>query len=314
MNDLLAQLFTAATLAVILAKVTPILLAALGGALTQQANVLNIGLEGMMLLGAFASISVGITTGNSFIGLVAGVLAAALLALIFAIIVLHFHADEIVVGIGVNLLAVGLTVFLLVTLYGNAGVTPPDKTITLPKISLGPLAEIPVLGPTLNDQTVLVWLAFAAVPLCSFLLYRTRFGVHLRAAGEDQAAAQAAGVRVLRVKFMSVLLSGVFCGLAGSQLAMATIGAFSADMTAGRGFIAVAALTFGLARPVRTMVAATIFGAADALSDLLGIAGINSNIALMMPYIITIVALVFSGLRIRSLLRGNAQSQKMRPS
>jgi len=297
--DLLDQIFTAATLAVVLAKVAPLLLAALGGAFTQQGNILNIGLEGMMLICAFTAIAVGSTAGSALVGVGAAMAAGTLLALVYAAATLWLRADFIVVGIGVNLLAAGLSIFLLQVIYGNPGVTPPTANIRLPRVGIGPLAEIPVIGPALNNQTAIVWIALLCVPLASLVLYRTRFGVHLRAVGEDEAAAEAAGIGVRRVKFGSILISGLLCGLAGAQLAMATLGSFTANMTAGRGFIAVAALTFGLARPVRTMVAAFIFGAADAIADLMGIAGINSNLALMTPYIITIVALVLVGLRFR---------------
>lgn len=301
--DLLQQIFTAATLGVVLAKVAPILLAALGGAFTQQGNTLNIGLEGMMLLGAFGAVAVGSATGSPLVGVLAAVGSALLLALVFGVVVLYLQADEIVVGIGINLLAAGLTVFLLEVVYGSSGVTPAGVSSPLPRVPIGPLAEISVLGPALDRQTPLVWVAFLAVPVCALLIYRTRFGVHLRAVGEEESAAVAAGIDVRRVKLTSVLLSGLLCGLAGAQLAMATLGVFTQNMTSGRGFIAVAALTFGLARPVRTMVAATIFGAADAVADQLSIAGINSNLALMTPYVITIVALTLTGLRVHRALR-----------
>lgn len=302
MSNVLGHILTAATLAVILMKVAPILLAAIGGAVTQQGNILNIGLEGMMLIGAFSSIAVGSWVGNAFVGVVAAVVSALLLALLYAVATLNLKADFIVVGIGVNLLAAGLSVFLLQVLYGNPGVTPPESSINLPRIPLGPLAHIPVIGPAVDGQTPLVWLAFICVPLYSYLLYRTRFGVHLRAVGEDEGAAEAAGISIRRMKFWSILISGALCGLGGAQLAMATLGSFTAGMTSGRGFIAVAALTFGLAKPVRTMVAAFIFGAADAIADQLGVAGVNSNLALMTPYIITIVALVLAGVRLRGVL------------
>jgi simple sugar transport system permease protein len=293
------QIFTATTLAVILIKVAPLLLSAIGGAITQQGNILNIGLEGMMLIGAFAAVAVGSKVHNSAVGTLAAVGAALVLALIYAVATLPLKADFIVVGIGINLLAAGLTVFLLQVIYGNPGVTPPEASATLPGIPLGPIAHIPVIGPALTNQTALMWLALASVPVYSYFLYRTPWGVHLRAVGEDEAAADAAGIHVTRAKFVSVLLSGILCGLAGAQLAMATLGSFTAGMTSGRGFIAVAALTFGLAKPVRTMVAAFIFGAADAVADQLGVAGVNSNLALMTPYVITILALVLAGVRVR---------------
>ena len=302
MNDVLGNILTASTLAIVLMKVAPILLAAIGGAVTQQGNILNIGLEGMMLIGAFTAISVGSAAGSALVGVVAAMVAAILLALLYALATLFFRADFIVVGIGVNLLAAGLSVFLLQVVYGNPGVTPPSATITLPRIPLGPIGNIPVLGEAINNQTPLVWLAFLCVPLYSVLLYRTRFGVHLRAVGEDEGAAEAAGISIRRMKFVSILISGALCGLGGAQLAMATLGTFTAGMTSGRGFIAVAALTFGLAKPVRTMVAAFIFGAADAVADQLGIAGVNSNLALMTPYVITILALLLAGIRVRKVL------------
>lgn len=298
--NVLEQIFTAGTLFVILTKVAPILLAALGGAFTQQGNILNIGLEGMMLIGAFASIVVGAAVGSALVGVLAAVAAALVLAAIYALATLWFRADNIVVGIGINLLAGGFSIFLLQVIFGNPGASPSDSRITLPRVSLGPLSDIPLVGAAIDNQTALVWLAFLCVPLASLVIYRTRYGVHLRAVGEDEPAALAAGINVRRVKTQSILISGLLCGLAGAQLAMASLGTFTADMTAGRGFIAVAALTFGLARPLRTMVAAFIFGAADAIADLLGISGFNSSIALMVPYVVTIIALVFAGIRFRS--------------
>ncbi|MEG0161190.1 MAG: ABC transporter permease, partial [Aurantimicrobium sp.] len=223
MNDILASIFTIGMISVILMKTTPILLAAIGGAFTQMGNILNIGLEGMMLIGAFAAVAVGSFT-TPFIGIIAAIGAAMLLALIFAVATLNFKADFIVVGIGINLLAVGVTVLLLTIFYGNAGVTPGDVKAILPKIDLGALAQIPVIGPALNEQTILVWVAFILVPVYAYVLYRTPYGVHLRAVGEDESAALAAGINVNRVKFISILVSGIFCGSAGAQLAMSTVG------------------------------------------------------------------------------------------
>lgn len=302
--DILALIV--AILAVLLLKVTPILLAAIGGSFTQTGNVLNIGLEGMMLIGAFAAVTIGAIT-NSFVGIFAALIAGLLMGVIFAVASLNFKADVIVVGIGVNLLAAGLVVLLLTVLYGNAGATPPGVQANLPKIDLGIVGSVPVIGPLLDNQTILVWFALLMVPIYAFVLYRTNFGVHLRAVGEDESAAIAAGINVYRVKFTSILLSGALSGIAGAQLAMATVGTFTSGMTASRGFIAVAALTFGLARPYRTFIACLIFGAADALADQLGLAGVNSSLALTLPYVITIVALVFASVRIRSALKSRAR-------
>lgn len=308
--ELFAQLFTWASFiavaSVILLKVTPILLAAIGGAFTQTGNVLNIGLEGMMLVGAFAAVVVGSAT-NPYIGVFAALGAGLLLAVIFAVASLNFKADVIVVGIGVNLLAIGITVLLLTVFFGNAGATPGDVKAKLPPIGLGPIGDIPVIGTIFNNQTILVWVALLAVPAYAFVLYRTRFGVHLRAVGEDEPAAIAAGINVYRVKFISILLSGALSGIAGAQLAMATVGSFTSGMTSARGFIAVAALTFGLARPYRTMVACLIFGIAGAIADRLGLLGFNSSLSLTVPYIITIAALVFASVRIRQVLKARTR-------
>lgn len=304
--ELFTQLFGAATIAVILLKMTPILLAAIGGSFTQTGNVLNIGLEGMMLIGAFAAVTIGSLT-HSYVGVLAGLGAGVIMAVIFAIAALNFKADVIVVGIGINLLAAGLVVLMLTVLYGNAGATPPGVQANLPEINLGVVGEIPFIGTLFNDQTILAWIALLAVPAYAFVLYRTRYGVHLRAVGEDEAAALAAGINVYRVKFISILISGAFAGVAGAQLAMATVGTFTSGMTASRGFIAVAALTFGLARPYRTLVACLIFGIAEAVADQLGLLGVNSALSLTMPYIITIVALVLASVRIRAALKARTK-------
>ncbi|MFJ4223276.1 ABC transporter permease [Microbacterium sp. NPDC089695] len=306
MNEILAQVLTVGTLAVILAKTTPILLAAIGGGLSQVGNILNIGLEGLMLVGAFAGIAVGAVT-NPYIGVLAALGAGVLLALVYAVASLVFKADYIVVGIGTNLLAIGVTVLLLTVLYGNAGVTPGDVKSVLPRIDLGPVGDIPVIGPIFDDHTVLVWIALLLVPVYWFVLYRTRYGVHLRAVGEDEPAALAAGIRVFRVKFISIMVSGALCGLAGAQLAMASVGSFTAGMTSGRGFIVVAAVIFAAGRPVPTLVVCLIFGAADGLADRLALGGVNSSLALLTPYVITIVALIVAALRIRSAIRARTR-------
>lgn len=305
-SALLTAFTSAGLLSVVVGKVAPLLLAAIGGAFTQQANILNIGLEGNMLVAAFTAIWVGSSTGSAFWGVAAAVVSAVVLSLIYALCALMFKADFFVVGIGVNILAAGLTIFAMQLLYNNVGSTPPDATITLPRIDLGPLAQIPILGPMFNQQTPLAWLALLSVPAFWWILYRTKFGVQLRAVGEDPGAATAAGISLTRKKFWSIIWAGILCGFAGAQLSMATLGTFAANMTSGRGFIAVAALTFGRARPVPTMVAAVLFGTADALADQLTVAGINSNLALMLPYVITIVALVVVGLELGKRFRRGA--------
>ncbi len=276
MSDLIPHLFTLSFLGVVLLKTTPLLFASIGGAFTQQGDILNIGLEGMMLIAAFTAVAAGSAARSWEVGVAAAVGSALLISLLYAVMTLLLKADFIVVGIGINLLAAGLSVLLLLTFYDSPGSTPASAAIELPKVF---------------GQTPLVPLAFLSVLMFWFVLYKTPYGVHLRAVGQDLPAATAAGIDGTRVKFISILICGVLCGFAGAQLSMATLGQFNAGMTAGRGFIAVAALTFGRARPVMTMLAALLFGATEAFADRLNLAGINSNLANMTPYIITIVAL-----------------------
>lgn len=286
MSNVLHTVFSLALVAATLTYLTPILFASIGGAITQQGDILNIGLEGMLLIGAFAAIVVGAAAGSPLVGVLAAVGASLLLSLIYAVFSLWLKADFIVVGIGVNMLAAGASVFLLQLLYGNPGSTPQSVRSSLPNFTL----------PILGQQTILAYVALLAVPLYAFLLYRTRYGVHLRAVGQDLPAAVAAGINTTRVKLISILLCGVLTGLGGAQLSMANLGSFNQGMSSGRGFIAVAALTFGRAKPVPTLVAAVIFGLADAIANRLGVAGINSNLAKMAPYIITIIALTLASM------------------
>lgn len=287
------------TLFVVLLQTTPLLLAALGGAFTQKANILNVALDGMMLIGAFTAIAVGAATQSVMLALLGAVGAAVALALLFGWVSLILRADFIVAGIGINLLAQGITIFLLGKIYNNEGSFSPQRFPQLWRIRLGPLANVPILGPGLDGQSVLVVLALLLVPVSWWIMYRTRFGLRVRAVGENQEAAVAAGVSATRMKFQTVLISGVLCGLAGAQLAMGTLNIFVRDMTSGRGFIALAALTFGNAEPFGTFVAAIIFGAANAASDRLQFLHLSSYLVLMLPYLVTVAALWFAAVRRR---------------
>ncbi|MDI3341452.1 MAG: ABC transporter permease [Sphaerobacter sp.] len=281
----------ASLLFTVLLKTTPLLLAGLGGAITQQADILNIGLEGMMLVGAFAAVSVGAATQSALLAVLAAVAASTLFALIYGYVSLKLKADYIIVGIGINLMAQGVTVFLLNQLYHNEGSFSPEKFPQLWRLHWAPLAKVPLLGPMLEGQTVIVLLALLLVVAGHVLLYRTRIGVHIRAVGENPEAAAAAGIDPVRVKFLTVLISGVLAGLAGAQLSMATLNMFVRNMTNGRGFIALAAETFGNATPVGTLIASLIFGAADTISDRMQTGSLPPQFVLMVPYLVTLAAL-----------------------
>ena len=287
-----ASVFNASLLFTILLKTTPLLYAALGGAITQQANILNIRLAGMMLVGAFGAISVGAATQSAWLAVLGAVIFSMLFAAIYGFLSLRLKADNIIVGIGVNLLAQGVTVFLLNRLYHNEGSFSPAEFPQLWRLQWSTLQHIPFVGPLLNGQSILVFVALVLVVVLHFVLYRTRFGVHVRAVGENSEAAAAAGIDPIRIKMWTVLLSGLLCGLGGAQLSMGTRNMFVRNMTSGRGFIAVAAETFGNGTPLGTLIASLIFGAADALSDRLQTGTLPPQFVLMVPYVVTIVALV----------------------
>ncbi len=276
----------------IVLQTAPLLLAALGGMFSQQANVLNIALDGMMLMGAFVSIAIGAKTGSTLVATLAAGASGLLIALVFGFTSLFLGADLVVVGIGIGTLTAGISVFLLSTIYHNEGSYSPRNFPELWKIQLGPLKHIPVLGPAFEGQSILVLLAVVLVPVSSYVLYHTRYGLRVRAVGEEEAAAVAAGLNPRRLKMSTVMISGVLCGIAGGQLAMATLGQFISGMTAGRGFIALAAIFVGRARPVGTMVGCLVFGLVSALANELQIHHLNSDLMLMLPYVVTVLVLV----------------------
>lgn len=267
---------------------TPILFGGLGGVLSERSGVLNIALEGLTLIGAFGYFAGATTTGSALAGVAFAVVAAAAGALILAWLAIHGGADQVIAGMTVNLIASGLTAFLYQAIYGLQG-TSPVKGIGPLRIPL--LARIPVIGPSVFSQSVLTYAALLAVPAVSFWLFRTRAGLHVIAAGERPEAADAAGLRVYRIRYLSVVASGVACGLGGAFI-LSQVDNFSADMTAGVGYIALAAVIFGNWRPGGVLVASLFFAAFEALQSILQALGLSVpyDLFLAVPYLVTIVA------------------------
>ncbi len=288
----MGSIFTGAFMFAMVLQTAPLLLAGLGGLFGQRANVLNISLDGMMLAGAFVAITVGAATHSIIVGLLAAMVAGLVLALLFAWTVLWLKADPVVVGIGVGILVSGLTTLLLSVLFNNEGSYIPTNFPSITKLNLGPLQHIPIIGPAFQGQTVLVLVAIALIPVASWLLYRTRYGLRVRAVGEEEAAAAAAGLNPRAVKLSAILISGAMCGLAGAQLAVATLDQFLANMTAGRGFIVIAAIFVGRAKPWATAGACLVFGAASALATQLQLQGVSADLMLMLPYVVTVLLLI----------------------
>jgi simple sugar transport system permease protein len=295
--ELLRGLFDADLLGVTLRLATPILLAALGGLFTQQAGVLNIALEGMMLAAAFFGASAAYFAKNPWVGLVGGVAAAVLLAAVFGLFTIRLRADLVVAGIGVNLLAAGATFVLIEQFFNTKGSFSPGTR--LPDVRLGFLDGVPLLGPLFGRQNVLVYAGLLLVALGHVVLFRTPFGLRVRSVGENPEAAETVGVNVGRIQFLTVLISGALCGLAGVNLSLGNVSQYTSNMTAGRGFIALAAQTFGNATPIGSALASLFFGFTDALSVRLQTRGLPSEFVLMIPYLATVAALVLVARRSR---------------
>jgi simple sugar transport system permease protein len=281
---------------------TPITLAAMGGVLCAQVGVFNVTLEGFMLMGAFLGVVVAYYSLSVWAGLAAGCAGVVLFALIFAAFVVDLHADEIVIGLAFNLLALGLTTFLLRAMFHVAGFLYDPRIPQVPTVQIPGLDRVPVLGPLLDGYSVLVYVAWAAVLVTWFVLYKLRVGMHLRAAGESPEALETAGVSVRRMRYLAIAISGVLSALGGMYLSLGELNQFTENMTAGRGFIAVAAVLFGFNRPVLAFIGALIFGIFQSLSIQIQSANVPANFALMIPYAVTIVVLVIVSIRKRRTL------------
>lgn len=283
---------------------TPLLLACLAGLYSERAGIFDIGLEGKMLMAAFTAASVAYATGSAWLGLIAGIGGALALSLIHGLASITFRGNQLISGVAVNFLAAGLTVLLGQKIFGLGGRTPSlsgaarFNEITLPFAET--LRGVPVVGPiyaeVISGHTVLVYVAFLCVPLTWWVLYRTRFGLRLRAVGENPASVDTAGVSVTRVRYAAVAICGILCGIAGAYLATGISAGFVKDMTAGRGYIALAALIFAKWRPWPALFATFLFGLMEAVSnrfpDLdLGFVTVPSMFMNALPYILTVIIL-----------------------
>ena len=293
-GDLLVSFLTSAV-----RVATPLLLAALGETLAERSGVINLGIEGAMLAGALAA-AIGTTAGGPWAGTLAAAAMGAMLSLGFGLIAVGAGANQIISGTAITLGAVGATGAIYREVYGSAGVGL--SLPTFPVIPLPGLHRVPLLGPALFEQSILTYLGYVAVPALWFLLFRTRWGLALRAAGESVQAATAAGVRVKRIRIVALVLGGMFAGIAGASLVLAQVGTFAEKMTAGRGFMAVAIVVLGGWRPGRVAGAALFFGAAMALQFLFQsiVSNLPYQLFLMLPYLLTLLVLAGGVGRVRS--------------
>lgn len=296
MGELDLSLLLTGFLAAVVRISTPLLLAAIGEMLTERGGVINLGIEGAMLSGALAS-ALGAMAFGPWGGVVCAVLAGVLVAAVFAGVAIAARADQIITGTAITLLAVGLTGTIYRSAFGPGG--PGLSLPTLPAAPVPLLRSIPVVGPALFEQSPLTYLGWLLVPLSFWFLFRTWWGLALRATGESAESARASGVPVERVQIMATLAGGALAGLAGATLVLAQVGTFAEKMTAGRGFIAIAIVVLGRWHPVGVLLAALLFGAATALQFVLQAMGlaVPYQLFLVLPYLLALLVLALSASR-----------------
>jgi general nucleoside transport system permease protein len=276
---------------------TPILLASLGGMFTSRAGIFNIALEGLMLIASFFGLAGLFWTGNAYIGLGLAVLSATVVALLFGFFVIQFQGDAVIIGLAINILALGLTTYLMRLIFGVTGGYYDPSLVGLPNITLPVISDLPVLGTVFSGHSIIVYAAFVIVVLAYFFLFRHPLGLHIRAVGENPEAAASLGIRVKGVQYLSMALCGALCGLAGAQLSLSLVTQFVEGMTAGRGFIALVAIMFGQSHPVKILGASLLFGLAYAASLRLQGIGVPIQFVAMLPYVATLVVLIGVSLR-----------------
>jgi general nucleoside transport system permease protein len=291
-SELAGTLLDTALVASVVRALIPVLLAAIGGLVCDRAGVFNIALEGLMLCGAFAAVAGSYATGSSFGGVALAAAAGTAVSLVLAYGAVRRGGDPIVLGVAVNLLAVGLTSFLLTQLFGVRGVFQDPRIAGLPTWEVPLLGRIPLLGPALFRLTPLGYLALLLVPAVWYGLFRTPWGLRLRGVGERPDAAVTLGVNAARTQVLAVLASGVLCGLAGAQLALGNVIQFAENMSAGRGWIAVVAVMLARAHPFGVLGACLLFGFAEALGFRLQGHGLPTQITEAAPYVVTLLALI----------------------
>ena len=285
----LESVFTwSALVAATLRYATPLVFAALGGVISESSGVINIGLEGMMLMGCFWGIYGADLLGSWVWGLVVAMLAGGLLALLHAFFSINLRANQIVSGTGINFIALGITGYFLQYHYGPNG-TPPISQV--PNVHLPLIQHVGFIGAAFGSANLMTWVALALVPTLTFFLFRTRGGLRLRSVGEKPRAADTVGLPVLRIRYVAVVVSGMFAALGGAYLSVGFVGSFSNNMTNGRGFIALAAMIFGKWKPWGALWACLLFGFGSAMSD--RVSGVNQTLGTLfeaLPYVLTLVA------------------------
>ena len=289
--EVLSTIFTVSLVAATLRTTAPILLVALGGSFTTKAGIFNIGLEGQMLIAAFFAVLGSLWTGSAWLGVLCGIAAAVTMAMIFSLLVVTLRANEVVVGLALNILAGGLTISLTKAIFGVRGSIVNPGIVGLPRIELPFIHDMRPLGQMLSGYTPLIYASIILVVVVWVIQYRTRLGLYIRVTGEAPEAAESLAIRTRRMQHIASALCGLFAGLAGSHLSLGYITMFAENMSAGRGFMAVAVLIFSNGDPFKVLAGCLIFGFADAVALRLQTIGVSSYLVLMVPYLVSLIAL-----------------------
>lgn len=273
-----------------LALATPLIFGSLGGVIGERAGVVNVAIEGQLLFGAFSAALVGSATHSAIVGLLAAVVAGVLVAWVLAVFALRYWVDQVIVGVVLNVLVTGLTNFFYTKLFSPMPTL--NYTHRFPKIAIPGLSEIPIVGPVLFRQTIIVYIMYIAVFLTWYMLFKTRWGLRVRSVGEHPQAADTVGINVNRTRFWTVSIAGAVAGIGGAFYTLDSVSSFGKEMTNGAGFIALAAVIFGRWHPIRAALAGLLFGFAENLQSTFATIGspVPSEFLLMLPYVITIVA------------------------
>ena len=297
MEDILTATFWIGILASGIRLATPYLFAAIGETLGQRSGVLNLGVEGQMLMGALTAFYVTLQTGNLWLAMLASAIVGAVMGLAMAFVSINLQAEQGISGIGFYLFGLGMSTLLFQMLVGTV-----ETVSGFPPIHIPLLSDIPVIGDIFFQQNILVYIAFALVPIAQFVLYKTNLGLKIRSVGENPAAADSLGVSVATVRYITVTMGGILSAIAGASMSIGLLNVFQQNMTSGLGFIAVALVYFGGWRPFGVMLGALLFSMVNALQLRLQVEGvpIPSDLMVMMPYILTIIALVLTVQRVRS--------------
>ena len=275
---------------------TPLIYTALGGVFSENSGIVNIGLEGMMTIGAFAGAAAGVLTGNPWLSFLIGGLAGMIFAFIHAIATVKFNADHTISGVAINLLAPGLSLFLAKIMFDGATTTPTIPIENkIPRFFDGTFSSGSVLDTIFNNYAT-VYLAFVLVIVAYYILYKTKFGLRIRSVGEHPGAADTLGINVSKVRYSAVLISGFLAGIGGASMSLALVSSFRPTLVSGQGYIAMAAVIFGKWRPQWAAMACLLFGFSTALSVYFGSPTlpftINENLLSMIPYIVTLIILI----------------------